>query len=300
MDIVKQFCDIDDFCEQAKEEYNRTHPGETLEVWPSALSLSEVMTICCLFHQINGYRNFKSFYNLHIRGVLRKYFPNIVSYGRFVELMQLAALPLYHFLGTRIGKCTGIAFIDSTKIVVCHNKRISSHKVFKGLAERGKSSMGWFFGFKLHLIISEQGELLAVSLTPGNVDDRVPVPEMTRGLWGKLFGDKGYISQQLTEKLMSNKLRLVTPIKKKMKPKLIEIEEKILLRKRSIIETVNDILKNSCHIEHSRHRSVTNFLVNMVSALIGYTYRDKLPEITYDEKQNEMVMPDGNILYTAK
>ena len=295
MDIVKVFCDIDDFCKNAEQEYNNTHPGEKPDIWPSMLSLSEVMTICCLFHKINGYRNFKSFYNLHIRVILKNYFNNLVSYGRFVELMQLSSLPLYHFLWTRTGKCTGVAFVDSTKIVVCHNKRINSHKVFRWLAKRGKSTMGWFFGFKLHLIINDEGEILAVSLTPGNVDDRTPIPGMTNGLWGKLFGDKGYISKELKDKLMNNKLQLVTPIKKRMKPIEFKEEDKVLLRKRSIIETVNDILKNSCHIEHSRHRSVTNFLVNLVSSLIAYTYRDKLPSISYGKTNIEICLPSEQL-----
>jgi hypothetical protein len=299
IDITKIFCNFDDFCKNAEAQYQKEHPMETPDPWPSQLSLSEVMTICCLFHHINGFRNFKSFYTLYVSKNLRGYFPNLVSYGRFVELMKLAALPMYLFLHERTGKCTGIAFVDSRRIVVCHNKRINSHKVFKDLASRGKSSMGWFYGFKLHLIINEYGELLAISLTPGNIDDRAPVPTMTKGLWGKLFGDKGYISKQLTEMLMKNGLQLITPIKKNMKNKLIPLTDKMLLRKRSIIETVNDLLKNSCQIEHSRHRSPINFLVNMLSALIGYTYRDKLPEINFEKKEREFLTPDENTLYLA-
>jgi hypothetical protein len=115
-----------------------------------------------------------------------------------------------------MGHNTGIAFVDSTKIVVCHNKRINSNKVFRELAARGKSTMGWFYGFKLHLIINEVGEILTAKVTPGNVDDRQPIPEMTESLTGKLFGDKGYISKKLTEKLLEGGLQLITPIKKRM------------------------------------------------------------------------------------
>jgi len=299
VDIVKIFCGFDDFCKNAEAEYKKDFPLEAPDPWPSQLSVSEVMTICCLFHSVTGFRNFKSFYTLYVRHNLHGYFPTLVSYGRFVELMKLAAIPMYLFLHERTGKCTGIAFIDSTKLVVCHNKRINSHKVFNELASRGKSSMGWFYGFKLHLIINEYGEILALSVTPGNIDDRAPVPMMTKGLWGKLFGDKGYISKQLSEALMKDGLQLITPLKKNMKNKLIPLTDKLLLRKRSIIETVNDLLKNSCHIEHSRHRSPINFLVNLLSSLIGYSYRDKLPAINFEKKERELIIPDENTLYLA-
>ncbi len=135
--------------------------------------------------------------------------------------------------------------------------------------------MGWHYGFKLHLIINDKGELLAFKLTPGNVDDRKPVPEMTEGIFGKLFGDRGYISQKLFEELYAQQLQLITRYKKNMKQKLVRLIDKILLRKRALIETVNDQLKNIFQIEHSRHRSIWNFLVNLISELIAYSY---LPE----------------------
>ena len=127
--------------------------------------------------------------------------------------------------------------------------------------------MGWYFGFKLHLINNDHGELLALALTPGNTDDRKPVPDMTQNLVGKLFGDRGYISQALFESLFERGLELITKRRKNMKNALVPLLDKILLRKRPIIETVNDQLKNICQIEHSRHRSPFNFLVNLVSGL---------------------------------
>src|SRR5262249_11884614 len=157
------------------------------------------------------------------------------------------------------GSCTGFSFIDSTSLDVCENRRIPQHRVFKDLAGRGKNSMGWFFGFKLHLVVNDCGEILNMKLTPANVDDRAPVPALVRGLFGKLVGDKGYISQALFEELFCHaNLQLITRIKSNMKNKLISVFDKILLRKRSIIETVIDQLKNISQIEHSRHRSPTN------------------------------------------
>ncbi len=185
---------------------------------------------------------------------------------------------------SRFGTCTGIAFVDSTAIAVCHNRRIRRHKVFKGLAARGKSTMGWFYGFKLHLIVNEQGELLAVHLTPGNVDDRKPLSEMTKELFGKLFGDKGYLSQALFEKLFERGLELITSLRKNMKGQLMRLADRLLLRKRFIIETITDQLKNISQIEHTRHRSPTNFAVNLIAGLIAYTHQPKKPSISLPEE----------------
>jgi hypothetical protein len=188
-------------------------------------------------------------------------------------------IPLCSYLHTRQGQVSGISFIDSTPISVCHPKRAHAHQLFKKLAKWGKNSVGWFYGFKLHLIINDEGELLVIKLTPANLDDRVPVPEMTPALFGKLFGDKGYISQKLFEWLFERGVRLITKLKKNMRNKLLPLMDKLLTRKRAIIETVNDQLKNISQIEHSRHRSVANFMVNLVAGLIAYTYRDKKPSL---------------------
>jgi len=123
------------------------------------------------------------------------------------------------------------------------------------------------------------GELLSFKLTTANTDDRKPLPDLAQGLFGKLFGDKGYISKNWFEALFNDGVQLITPCKKNMKNRLIPLLDKILLRKRALIETVNDQLKNICHIEHSRHRSVFNFMVNLVAGLIAYTYRDKKPSL---------------------
>ena len=138
--------------------------------------------------------------------------------------------------------------------------------------------------FKLHLIINDKGELLAFKLTPGNTDDRKPVPDMTTDIIGKLFGDRGYISQPLFEQLYKQGLKLITRRKKNMKQQLIKLMDKILLRKRSLIETVNDRLKNISQIEHSRHRSVWNFMVNLFSGLIAYTYLPTKPSLDLETK----------------
>ena len=196
-----------------------------------------------------------------------------------------------------MGKCTGISFIDSTILRACHNKRIKRNKVFKGIGEVGKSTMGWFFGFKLHLIINDKGEMLSFYLTKGNVDDRntKAITEMTKELFGKLFGDKGYISKVLSDLLWGNGIQLITAVRKNMKSKALSNEEKLLLRKRSVIETVNDELKNICQLEHTRHRSISGFLLNIMGAIAAYSFFPKKPSIKKDIEETNPKFLKGHL-----
>lgn len=284
MSIVELFCDVDDYCQTWAGYSLPLQLGQAKRGPKPRLVLSEIMTIMIHFHQ-SHYRDFKAYYIEHVLKHLRAEFPGLVSYNRFVELMPTALLPLCLYLVSRFAQSHGLAFIDSTPLPVCHNKRISRHKVFADLAERGKSSLGWFFGFKLHLIVDDQGEVLAVCLTPGNVEDRKPVPRLAKKLWGKLCGDRGYLSQRLFEQLFKQGLHLITPIRKNMPNQLMPLTDKLLTRKRSIIETINDQLKNISQIAHTRHRSVTNFLVNLLAGLIAYTHQPKKPSLKLSKSE---------------
>ena len=282
--ITEIYCVVDDFC-KALEAYckSRLLPGEKKPKWfpASCLSLSEVMTIILLFH-LSGYRCFKWYYQRHVCAHMQDYFPNPVSYNRFVELMSCSLLPMFLYTqGFRRGRPTGIGFIDSTSLKVCHNRRIYSHKVFKACAAKGKNSVGWFYGFKLHLVINDLGEICAFCLTAGNVDDRNidVIYQLCDELWGKLFGDRGYISKTLFERLYREGIKLITRLRKNMKNVLMDMEDKLLLRKRAVIESVNDFLKNICQVENSRHRSVPNFLVNLLAAISAYSFLPHKPSI---------------------
>lgn len=279
--IAEVFCQVDDFVDELKKELgSRILPGDEkrLRIRETGLCESEMMTILIFFHR-SGYRTFKHFYQQHVQRYWRHLFPGMLSYTRFISLLPRVVLPMCGFLQTRYGRNTGIAFVDSTKLAVCGNKRIRRNRVFDGVAKTGKTTMGWFHGFKLHIVINELGELLAVRLTQGNVDDREPVNKMTQGLVGKLFGDKGYISGALFKTLHERGLTLVTQIRRNMKNRLLPWIDKILLRKRSIIETVNDQLKNISQVEHTRHRAVTSFLINVCAGLVAYTYQPKKPQL---------------------
>jgi len=290
MSLLELFCDVDDFCqafwrEQPKQLVSKT--GQKLR--KSQLSESEMMTIMIHFHQ-SAYRDFKDYYTKHVQVYLKSEFPGLVSYSRFIQLQPRILGLLWVYAQTQRGTCTGVSFIDSTPLRVCSNRRIPRHRVFKGLAARGQCSLGWFFGFKLHLVINELGEVLAFSLSPANVDDRKPVPHLVRRLFGKLFGDRGYLSQSLFEDLLEQGIKLVTKVRKNMKNRLMLLQEKLLLRKRNIIETVNDQLKNISQIEHSRHRSPANFFSNVLAGLIAYMRQPKKPAINWSDHQAKALL----------
>jgi len=286
LDLTQIFCEVDDFCQWFERQWQQQAQlpeMSSVGLGRTRMCLSEVITIVIGFHG-SRYRTFKDFYTLQVLPNWREAFPNLVSYTRFVELMPWSLMTLRCFLHTRRGEVTGIQFIDSTAIEVCHRCRAHCPRVFTDLVGWSKDSVEWHYGFKLHLIVNERGELLAVTLTPGNTDDRVPVPDLTQDLFGKLFGDKGYISQALFEQLYARGLELVTRRKKNMKNRLMSLTDKTLLRKRAIIESVNDQLKNISQIEHSRHRSVFNFLVNLLAGLVAYTYQPTKPSLDLEPK----------------
>lgn len=283
--LTELFCDVDDFCKDFLPvwENQLISTGQKQRRRERALTTSEIMTILIAFHE-SYYRNFKAYYCEKVLEHWHSEFPGLVSYNRFVEYIPSALIPLIVYSRTCcVGQCSGISFVDSTSLDVCLNQRIHSHKVFDGLAERGKTSTGWFFGFKLHLIVNDQGELLSMCITAGNVDDRKPVPNLAKALFGKLFGDKGYISQPLAQSLREMfDVQLITKLRSNMKNQMMLWTDRILLRKRAIIETIIDQLKNISQIEHSRHRSIPNFVVNVLCGLIAYSRRPIKPSLGFN------------------
>tara|TARA_R110002049_G_scaffold302258_1_gene494975 strand:+ start:32932 stop:33825 length:894 start_codon:yes stop_codon:yes gene_type:complete len=280
--ITEIFCIVDEFCKEYDKLVDKHLLGNPAKR-PCVMSKSEVITITILF-QLSGFRTFKHFYLFYVQKHMQDDFPNTVSYNRFTELMQQTLMPMTLFLKTCcLGDCTGVSFVDSTPIRVCKSKRIANNKVFKGMATTGKSTMGWFHGFKLHIVINDKGEILNFTITQANVDDRTPLKKKSflNKIFGKLFADKGYIGKELMQMLFVDGVHLITSIKNNMKNSLMSMSDKILLRKRSVIETVNDELKNICQIEHSRHRCFSNFISNIVAGLIAYSFLPKKPSIKY-------------------
>lgn len=288
--ITDLFCITDEFCKNFEKTTASFLIGNKPKRKPR-MSTAEVITIYYLFH-LSGFRCFKHFYIFYVQKHMQNEFPETVSYNQFVELMQSVLLPMTMFAKTCcLGNCTGISFVDSTPIRVCKNKRISRNKVFKDVATTGKSTMGWFHGFKLHIVINDKGEILSFCVTQANVDDRDPLKNegFLKDIFGKLFGDKGYISKELQKLLFVDGVELITSIRNNMKNSLMLMSDKILLRKRSVIETVNDELKNICQVEHSRHRSVANFLTNLIAGIIAYQFLPKKPSIKFDRLETNQL-----------
>ena len=286
-DITSIFVFVDDFFIGLAEHQKHLAPNQKKRGFPAAMKSSEVITICLLF-QFSGYRNFKTFYQF-LKREMSSYFPKMVSYSRFVTIKKDVAPLLYILLTSLLGESTGISFVDSTPLSICKNKRIPRNKVFKNLAKRGKSSMGWFFGFKLHIVINHQGEIISFAFTEGNVDDRKPVEGLCKKVLGKLFGDRGYISTKLFKNLMDKGVQLITNIKANMKNKLMPLFDKLLLRKRFLVETTFGILKEEFQLEHSRHRSHENFIVNLLSTLTAYCLRPKKPTIKLEKREERLL-----------
>ncbi|MBZ0297932.1 MAG: IS982 family transposase [Anaerolineae bacterium] len=288
--LLELFVHVDDFWQGFHPIWHEhlLTSGQRQRLRDSQLSESEILTILILFHQAQ-YRNFKAFYLGYVRRHLKAECPNLVSYKRFVTLMKRIGVPMFVYLRICMGRCTGVSFVDSTPLRVCHNRRIGRYRVFVGWAARGKTTMGWFYGFKLHLVVNDRGEIIAMQLTPGNIDDRKPLPQLIQQVYGKLFGDKGYLSQSLRDDLREQAVDLITSLRRNMQPQLMLLQDKLLLKRRSIIETINDQLKNISQIEHSRHRSVDNFFVNLVAGLIAYCHRPNKPKVQLDPKQYRML-----------
>lgn len=294
--VTEIFCIIDEFMKNFDSEVEknlklplREADGKQRRRRKGQLSESEIMTILICYHS-GAFANFKSYYLMYVRGHLKKEFPSAVSYNRFIELMPRVFLQMMLFMKLyAFGKCSGISFVDSTMIPVCHNMRRYFNKVFAGLATDGKGTMGWCHGFKLHLLCNDCGDIITFCLTGANVDDRDERvwSVLTKELFGKVFADRGYISRELFDNLFTQGIHLVHGLRANMKNKLMPMWDKIMLRRRYIIECINELLKNKANLVHSRHRAVHNFIMNLCGALAAYCILENKPEalpvhITYD------------------
>ncbi len=269
--LTRIFCQIDDFCKEINS-YKMDYflPSPTIRRGPACcLSDSEIMMILILF-QSSHWRNFKNYYNHFLLIYYKTAFPKLPSYNRFIEIMKRVIFHLILFSQVNSGKRTGIYFIDSTCLPVCHLKRSTRHKTFDDIAQYGRTSVGWFFGLKLHIVINDRGELIAFKMTSGKQNDAKAGESIMQKLQGLMFGDKGYIGKELFSRLLEKGLKLITRGRKNMKEKIYSPIEKQLLDKRGIIETVINHFKHHYHIWHTRHRSVLNAMTHLMAGIAAY------------------------------
>ena len=290
--LVELFFDVDGFCKVFIPQWRKQllEDGTQKRQREGQMTTSEIMTIVISFH-MSHYRDFKNYYLRYVSLVYKNEFPNLLSYTRFLAVMPRVIVPMCAYFTSLKGKPTGLEFIDSTSIKVCHNIRIPRHKTFDGIAQRGKGTMGWFYGFKLHLVVNHHGEIVAAKVTTGNVHDTQPVRELAEGLTDKLYGDKGYLSKALEADLLDKGVSLITTVRKNMKAKAISLWDRAMLSRRYIIETINDQLKNISYIEHSRHRSMNGFMLNLLAGLVAYCLKENKPSLNLtDVELNSMII----------
>jgi hypothetical protein len=279
IDYDRLFCFVDDFYKGFEPWYKKSliSSSNKKRNRECKMSLSEIITILIAFHQ-SGMSCFKYFY-LELMKNHRNLFNYLVHYDRFVALIKLAFPALVCLLKTLEGTVTQYLFIDATPMAVCHNLREKRHKVFKGLAKKGKTSTGWFFGFKLHFVFNTHGEIVRMQITGGNVNDRSPVMSLMKDISAKLIGDKGYISKKLSAALFEQGVTLITKIKKKMKNYLMDITDKMMLMKRSFVETIFSSIKLLGTLIHHRHRSPVNAFTHLFAGLVNYQIRTDKPSL---------------------
>ena len=292
MDLTTIFYHVDNFCkEYAKQMDARKLPlSDQKRNNQYCMSLSEIVSVF-VYHAAcsHEFKTFKAFYK-HANSELKSGFPMLVSYGRMTELKEQAQLPLTMFLLCIFGECTGISYVDSTKIEACNIKREYSHKTLKAIAAKGKTGAGWFYGLKLHLVVNHKGEIINLLLTPGNFADNNHgvIDALTNGIWGKMFGDKGYIlNPHFWEELYKRGMQIIHGLRSNMKQKIMPFFDKILLRKRaSVSEGVFSILKDRMSLQYTKHRSIYGFFCHILSMLIAYQLRPVKPGITFDCANN--------------
>ena len=281
------FCFVDDFCKAFVQWWQKMlvkGEGETKKRdRATRLHLSEIITIMLAYHA-SGYECFKDYY-AYVLFHHRKEFPNLVSYDRFVALMKRTFGIVMMLFASLRGEPTDIMFADSTPYAVCKTARRYGHKVFEGLAALSKNSIGWFYGMKLHFLFNAKGEILRLSITPADVDDRKGLKGLLQGLMGKIFAHRGYLGKDFFETLWKEGIQIMTRIRKNMKNKLMPLWDRFYLDKRMTVESIFSSLKSCGTFEHSRHRNVLNAFCHIFCALIAYQLRPIKPLFRADLKE---------------
>src|SRR4051794_8245729 len=274
--IVEVFCEVDDFCQAFVPQWEASllGPGGPAPRGPHVAQRDHHAAACAPQFRLQTSQEFLS-------RLRRAAAARLLS--RHAVLRALRRLAEKCLRAAGVLPCQSPGEQDRALLHrlhrPCDNHRISRHKVFADLAQRGKTSMGWFFGFKLHLVFNNRNEIVALKLTPGTVHDTTPVPALTRELTGKLFGDKGYIGQKLAEDLLRRGLTLFTRVRKNMTSLPLSLQDKALLNARNMAETIIGHIKEFSSLNLSKHRSVINAFVHIIAAITAYQINPFKPKL---------------------
>jgi hypothetical protein len=274
--LITLYCIIDDFINTLV----KTDDGhKMLSEWKAKrgpqrrLSLSEVLTLNILrfsFH-VNDLKAFVRLSN----SAYKSYFPQLTNYENFLKATNRSfpffVLLLKYLLElNRLVSKDGVYFFDSTALSVCYNWNIATHKVTKDFAARGKTSKGWFFGFKLHGACDSKGNLVSLRFSPGNEHDSRHAEYLTEGLGGLFVGDAGYLlKQEVFQRLFEKHKRILAASRKNMK-RLMTQEQGIMLSKRSAIETVWGVLQERYGLVYHLARNMTGLFRHYCCSLVSF------------------------------
>ena len=284
-DFTYTFCIIDDFFQKFEATYwdFLKHSNKRLRMRSSQLKVSEVVFIA-IWYKCSHFNNFKAFF-LSLRQNFRHLFRYLPCYQRIVYLINSHQLALHALHFALMKDChSSHLWIDSTTLPVCKNQRIGRHKSIKAIATRGKSSMGWFFGCKLHLIMNQSGDVVSTALSNGHTADIKMVEQLVKGLKAKLYADRGYISQNLRQSIKEQGVDLITYHRKNMQAVNLSKADTYNLRQRNQIETLFSLLKGKYNLVTSKARSIEGYLAGIYASLCAYQiYHENKPTIQIHE-----------------
>lgn len=271
LDLTTLFCTIDDFFLKFEPVYYQFLKQQKTcsRVRCASLNISEIVFIV-IWYKCSHFTNFKAFFT-SLNNHHRSLFQGIPCYERMIYLIKRHHLALHalHFYLMK-GCEQPYLWIDSTSLPVCKNQRIQRHKALIQIATRGKSSMGWFFGCKLHVIMNASGHLVSTALSNGHTADIKMVEQLVSGFKAKLYADRGYISSKLKSQLRQQHIDLITYHRKNMQALQLDQDDEYHLKQRNKIETLFSLLKGSYHLVTSKARSLTGYLAGIYASLCAY------------------------------
>ena len=277
--IVEVYCFVDNFVKMIESKSLKSPAGRK-----SMLTKTDYITLT-IFKQEYGLKTTKQLYEF-VQEYMQKDFSPLPSYQQFNEGIKstFSYFVMIAWLLTRLTRKKDAKYhiVDSSPLPVCNNQYRFQAKLFKGLARSGKNMNGWYWGFKLHLIINHDMEIESIKISDGSTSDIDALEgDFIDGIRGWLVGDKGYIGQKKAQELAAQGIKLITRTRKNMRKVPALPIHNYLLSKRQAVESTFSYLKYRLSVLSSYARSVEGFFVNVFSAIVTYSLnlkkKGKLP-----------------------